>query len=147
MSNDTISTGDHVTINTHDGLIRLPKTVDPETVYVVTKTPTGPRGVNYTIDPVGGGTGLRVPGEYLQPATPEDVAMAKEAPRTSVPVLGEVATSATLGAGLFVVTGRSRSRAGHVQVARLGGDGGAYYSSVPAAALTVVPADRITVTN
>lgn len=146
ITTPTYAVGDYVVIDTHDGLVTLPKTVDGDAVYRVTKAPTGARQKNYSITPVGTSSpGVKITGDMLRAATSAQVEQALAKPAAApLPTVGEVVTSSHLD-GTYVVLGLSRSKPDSVKLARLGGDNGTYYPSVAASALTVVSPEKISV--
>lgn len=131
---ETFAVGDAVKVNpVYAGKADLNK------VFRVAKVPTGPNGVNYNITPVGAGVGLRARGAMLLLATDEEVALAEAAaPQGERPVLGSVVKVdlPAMSEEHYVVT--SIKRDGCFQLARLGGDGGRYFTSVSPKVITVV---------
>jgi hypothetical protein len=136
----TYNRNDLVTL---DSLFQRPG--DAGKVWKVTKAPTARNQVNYLIEPVNGGVGLRVKGYMLQPATEAEQAAAK-AIAAAVPLLeplhaGQVVTvtghSKVTPTDRYVVLGQKADD--KVKLVKLGGEGGRYWPSIPRTLLTVVP--------
>jgi hypothetical protein len=114
-------------------------------VYVITKVPVGARGVNYTAKPKNDptGRGLRAEGQFFTAHIPgAEPVRAVLRPYVPAPSTGAVITISGIRkidpTTLYVVLGEGRGRDNGVRAARLGGDGGRYYTSIPVANVTVV---------
>lgn len=120
---------------------------DKGVVYVIEKEPVGARGVNYVAQPLAGGQGVKAPGYMFVPATEDQIARAEAlAPEGKTPEIGSVVSVKHPGMdGFFVVLGVATRKAGCFKIARLGGDGGRYYSSIPGSLMTVIDPATITV--
>jgi hypothetical protein len=100
------------------------------------------------IEPVGGGRGVRVKPDVLQPAPtgPAQTASTADVVPYQAPVdAGAIVTVAGPGwtqpaQQLYVVL---RDKGDHVAIVKLGGDDGRYWPRVPRATLTVVDPNRI----
>ena len=110
-------------------------------VWIVRKVPAGSRGVNYVLDPESGGRGLRIPAEYLKPASEANGATADV---VGVPyqVTHDPGTVVKFQGKAYVVTGTDRN-GGH-RLFPLGGSD-RYFRGVTSARFTVVPRDSIIV--
>jgi hypothetical protein len=111
-------------------------------VWIVTKVPTRANEVNYVLEPVDGGRGLRIHGEYLAPFTGETPSDAfttvPPPPRINPGAVGTIDNPRWKGGpGPFVVLDQRPD--GSLRLVKLGGDPeGRYWTKVSAAIFTVI---------
>lgn len=104
-------------------------------IFRITTAPKTSRQVNYIAEPIEGGRGVKGKADVFAPADGEQETAAAEIKPTEPVYLGTVVKLRGKGDANFVVIGE---QGGKYRVAKLGGEGGRYFTGIARAALTVV---------